>query len=77
MVVRDAFLLGESELTLLAGGGARERVSFFAASTLCRELRPCVHARAGFHPLRIVSRMVSYVLPASRASVIAGTNTAS
>ena len=35
------------------------------------------HFRAGFHPLRIVSRIVSYFLPSSRAWEIAGTNTAS
>ena len=34
-------------------------------------------ARAGFHPRRIVSRMVSYFLPSSRAALIAGTKTSS
>ena len=32
---------------------------------------------AGFHALRMASRISSYFLPCSRASVIAGTNTSS
>ena len=34
-------------------------------------------ARVGFQPRRIVSRMVSYVLPSSRAAAIAGAKTSS
>jgi hypothetical protein len=57
------------------GGGAGLRSSLRRLA-----IRSCgahFHMRAGFQPLRIVSRMVSYVLPSSRAAVIAGTSTAS
>ena len=46
-------------------------------SALGRETRGQLSAAGRLPPLRIVSRIVSYVLPSSRAAVIAGTNMAS